>query len=501
VVLVFLALLVLVTSAGAAPADCRIVLTAAHCESDTLVSECLGAGMPCGGQLQPPASLKPSPLPQLPKPKTRFIPLHAEPLPADILELLVVLFPVGMRHKVGRVTFGPRKIVLMTRLPNFRPSQRGAAPSIAEQLHQRALAIEATGQDILYLQVGQPSTGAPAGCLEALQEAAAHSTLGYTNAAGNADLRQRIARQYAELYSAEVSPENIVVTFGASGAMSLAVVGCFDVGQRIAMPKPFYYGYRYALETLGVECVLFETSMENDFQPTIADLEGIEGPIDGLIVTSPGNPTGSMIGPDQLRDLALYCEKKGIRFISDEIYHGIVYDDDIPQATAASFSKEAIVINSFSKYYSMAGWRLGWMVVPDNLAVPITNLAHNLYLAPPAPSQVAALPALDARKELDGHVARYRRNRDIFLDRLPKIGFDRFTAPHGAFYFYCHVQHMHEDSVQFCIEMMEKAHVLAAPGSDFCPDTGKHFIRFSYAGATDLVEAAIDRIAAWRGKA
>lgn len=384
---------------------------------------------------------------------------------------------------------------------DFRPSQRGAAPSIAEQLHQRALAIEATGQDILYLQVGQPSTGAPAGCLEALQEAAAHSTLGYTNAAGNADLRQRIARQYAELYSVEVSPENIIVTFGASGAMMLAVIGCFDVGQRIAMPKPFYYGYRYALETLGVECVLFETSMENDFQPTIPDLEAIEGPIDGLIVTSPGNPTGSMIGPDQFRALALYCEKKCIRFISDEIYHGIVYDDEIPQTTAASVSKEAIVINSFSKYYSMAGWRLGWMVVPDYLAVPITNLAHNLYLAPPAPSQIAALPALDARKELDGHVVRYRRNRDIFLDRLPKLGFDRFTTPHGAFYFYCHVQHMHEDSVQFCIDMMEQAHVLAAPGSDFCPDTGKHFIRFSYAGATELVEAAIDRIAAWRGKA
>ena len=386
-----------------------------------------------------------------------------------------------------------------SRHPNFHPSRRGAAPSIAEELHQRALRLEATGKNMLYLQLGQPSTGAPSGTMEAILSAGEQNTFGYTSAAGNENLRERIARQYDEIYGASVNPQNVIITFGASGAMILAVVGCFDVGQRIGMPAPFYYGYRHALETLGVECVIFETTIENDFQPTVADIEAIEGGIDGLIVTSPGNPTGSMIHPAQLKALALYCENNGIRFISDEIYHGIVFDDETPQATACSFSSEAIVINSFSKYYSMPGWRLGWMVVPDYLAEPIANLAHNLYLCPPAPSQVGALHALDCRAELDQHVVRYRRNRDILLAGLPSLGFDRFAEPHGAFYFYCHVQHMNENSVDFCIDMMEAAHVLVAPGSDFCPQSGKHFIRFSYAGATEVVEAAVDRLAAWRG--
>ena len=390
---------------------------------------------------------------------------------------------------------------MINRFPNFEPSHRGAAPSIAEQLQTRARAIEAKGQDILYLQVGQPSTGAPAGCLEAIEEASLHATLGYTGAAGIPELRQRISRQYVELYDTEVDPDRIVITFGASGAMILAIIGCFDAGKRIALPQPFYYGYRYAMATLGVECVPFETSMENGFQPTVADLEAIESPVDGLIVASPGNPTGSMLPPAQLEELAVYCEKKGIRFISDEIYHGIVFGNDVPQATGCSFSPEAIVVNSFSKYYSMAGWRLGWMVLPEYLVTPISNLAHNLYLCPPAPAQVAAVRAIDCREELDGHVERYRRNRDILLDRLPEIGFDRFADPHGAFYLYCHVQHLTEDSVDFCVDMLENAHVLVAPGSDFCPRSGQHFIRFSYAGATDLIEAAIDRIAKWRGHA
>ena len=387
------------------------------------------------------------------------------------------------------------------RLPNFEPSHRGAAASIAEELQRKARAIEADGGDVLYLQVGQPSTGAPAGCLEAIQEASLHTTLGYTGASGIPELRQRISRQYKELYDTDVDPDRIVITFGASGAMILALIGCFDAGKRIGLPQPFYYGYRYAMATLGLECVPFETSMENGFQPTVADIEAIETPIDGLIVASPGNPTGSMISPAQLEELSVYCEKRGIRFISDEIYHGIVFDDEIPQSTACSYSPEAIVVNSFSKYYSMAGWRLGWMVLPDYLVSPISNLAHNLYLCPPAPAQVGAVHAIDCRKELDLHVQRYRRNRDILLERLPSLGFDRFTSPHGAFYLYCHVQHLAEDSVDFCIDMLENARVLVAPGSDFCPLSGKHFIRFSYAGPTEGIAAAVDRIAGWRGSA
>ena len=249
---------------------------------------------------------------------------------------------------------------MASRSPRFRPSHRGAHPSIAEELAAKAAEREKAGENILYLQVGQPSTGAPAGVVEAVTQAAAESPLGYSGASGIPELKERLSLQYKELYDTNVDPGRIIITFGASGAMLLAIIGCFDEGQRVALPQPFYYGYRHAIATLGVECVLFETSMENDLQPTVADLEAIEGEIDGLILASPGNPTGSMVSPERLRELALYCEKKGIRFISDEIYHGIVYDDETPQATACSYSDEALVVNSFSKYYSMAGWRLGW---------------------------------------------------------------------------------------------------------------------------------------------
>ena len=322
--------------------------------------------------------------------------------------------------------------------------------------------------------------------------------MGYSGAAGMPELQQRLSQQYHDLYGVDIAPERILITFGASGAMLLAIIGCFDLGQRVALPQPFYYGYRHAIDTLGVECVLFDTSIENNFQPTVEDLEAIDGPIDGLIVASPGNPTGSMLRPDQLKALSEYCERKGIRFISDEIYHGIVFDDETPQATGCSFSPETIVVNSFSKYYSMAGWRLGWMVVPDYLVKPISGLAHNLYLCPPAPAQIGALHAIDCGDELDQHVNRYRKNRQIMLDGLPDQGFDRFVAPHGAFYLYCHVEHLHADSVQFCVDMLEGAGVLAAPGSDFCPNHGRHYVRFSYAGETEQVEEAVHRIRRWR---
>lgn len=382
---------------------------------------------------------------------------------------------------------------------NFRPSHRGSSPSIAEQLQARAYKLEAGGADIRYLQVGQPRTGAPAGTVEAIAAASTESALGYTSAAGIAPLRERLARQYAECNDVEVDPDRIIVTLGASGAILLAIVGCFDEGQRIGLPQPFYYGYRYAMETLGVECVRFETKTENHFQPTIADIEAIEGGIDGLVIASPNNPTGSMIPPAELRELAEYCVRREIRLISDEIYHGIVFDDDVPELSGVACNPETIVVNSFSKYYSMAGWRLGWMVVPDYLVEPISNLAHNLYLCPPTPAQVGAVHALDCREELDRHVEHYRRNRDQMVERLPGMGFDRFTAPHGAFYLYCHVEHLHEDSVDFCIEMLEEAGVLAAPGSDFCPDSGQHYVRFSYAGESTDVDEALDRIERWRG--
>ena len=380
----------------------------------------------------------------------------------------------------------------------LHPSHRGSTPSLAEEFQRRAKAVEAEGRRVVYLQVGQPSTGAPAAALEAIAAESHKQILGYTGAAGLPALRERLARNYQELYGVDVSPERIIITFGASGALLLALIGGFEAGARVGLPQPFYYAYRHAMPTVGITCVPFYPAMETHFQPTVADLEAIEGGLDGLIFASPGNPTGSMMPAAQMAELADYCEGRGIRMISDEIYHGIVFDSDVPQTTALAHSQHAIVINSFSKYYSMPGWRLGWMVVPDYLVEPITNLAHNLYICPPAASQIGALAALDCRDELDQHVVRYKRNRDLLIKEMPSLGFDRFTAPQGAFYLYCHVEHLHEDSIKFAIEMLENCGVLITPGSDFSPRHGHHFLRFSYAGATEDIEEAIARIRQWR---
>ena len=269
----------------------------------------------------------------------------------------------------------------------FRASRRGSTPSLADEFARRARELEARGQSIVYLQVGQPSTGAPLAALEALHRIERESALGYTAAAGTPELRLRIARSYAELYDVELDPQRVIVTLGASGALLLALIGAFDAGARVGLPQPFYYAYRHAMPTVGIECVPFYPSTDSHFQPTVADLEAIRGGLDGLIFASPGNPSGAMMPPDQMAEIADYCTRNGIQVISDEIYHGIVYDDEVPQNTMLTHSDTAIVINSFSKYYSMPGWRLGWMVVPDYLVEPLTHLAHNLYISPSAPSQ------------------------------------------------------------------------------------------------------------------
>ncbi len=380
----------------------------------------------------------------------------------------------------------------------FRPSLRGSTPSIAEELQRQAHAVAATGEKVIYLNVGQPGTSAPVSALDALAARSRQDVLGYCGAGGLSDLKARIARSYDELYGVTVAPSRVIVTIGASGAIILALIGCFDNGARIALPQPFYYAYRRVMGTLGVDCVPFYPSMENHFQPTVADLEAIEGDIDGVIFASPGNPSGSMMSPEQMAEVADYCARRQIRLISDEIYHGITYDDEVPTETAVKFSHEAIAVNSFSKYYSMPGWRLGWMVVPEYLAESISNLAHNLYISPSAPSQIVGLHAMDCRDELDEHVARYRINRDILVRELPKVGFDRFTAPHGAFYIYAHVRHLHEDSVQFTLDMLHGCGVLAAPGADFSPRDGDQYMRFSYAGPTADIEEAVTRLKKWR---
>ena len=360
----------------------------------------------------------------------------------------------------------------------------------------RDLAAKTAAERCVHLEVGQPGTPAPRAVREAAAAALDSERLGYTLALGIEPLRERIARHYRDMYGVAVPPERIVVTTGSSGAFLLGFLAAFDHGDRVALADPGYPAYRNILMALGIEPVGVVADQDTRFQPTPALLDRIAGPIHGLIVASPANPTGSMMAPEDLAAVAGWCRERGVRLISDEIYHGITYGTRA--ATALAFSDEAIVINSFSKYFSMTGWRLGWMIVPPDLLRAVEVLAQNLYISPPTLPQLAAVAAFDAVEELDGNVARYRANRDLLLKALPEAGFTRFAPADGAFYLYADVAHMTNDSEAFCKRMLAETGVAATPGTDFDPGRGRHFVRFSYAGTTeDMLEAA-RRLKAWR---
>jgi aspartate/methionine/tyrosine aminotransferase len=353
--------------------------------------------------------------------------------------------------------------------------------------------------DVVHLEVGQPSTAAPRLARAAAAAALEAGPLGYTDALGLLDLRRRIARHYADFYRCDLSSERIAVTTGSSGGFLLAFLAAFDPGDRVALASPGYPCYRHILSVLGIEPVLIETQRETKFQPTPALLEPLAGKIDGLIVASPSNPVGAMVSPPELEALAHWCDAHGVRLISDEIYHGISYG--MQAATAAAFSDHAIVVNSFSKYFSMTGWRLGWLGLPADLVRPVERLAQNLFISPPAVSQVAGLGAFDATEELDANVRRYANNRALLLEELPKAGFTRLTVPDGAFYIYADVADFTADSLDFSKRMLAETGVAATPGLDFDPARGAHFMRFSFAGSTaDMAEAA-RRLKAWHNKA
>ena len=272
-------------------------------------------------------------------------------------------------------------------------------------------------------------------------------------------------------------------------------LAAFEAGDRVALASPGYPAYRNILAALGIEPVELRTEPEDRFQPTPALLDALDRPVDGLIVASPSNPTGTMLPPEEFAALAAYCEGSGIRLISDEIYHGITYG--MKAATAAALSDHAVVVNSFSKYYSMTGWRLGWMVVPEDLARAIECLAQNLFISPPTLSQHAAVAAFDCADELDANVARYAANRALLLDALPKAGFDRLAPADGAFYLYADIRHLTNDSEAFCRRMLAETGVAATPGVDFDPSRGHATMRFSFAGATDDMATAAERLRAW----
>lgn len=355
---------------------------------------------------------------------------------------------------------------------------------------------QATGANVLHMEVGQPSTGAPKGAIEAAKRALDGEVLGYTLALGTDPLRQRIARHYQDMYGLAVPVERIAVTTGSSGAFMLAFLASFDPGDKVAILRPGYPCYRHILSTLQCEVVEVPVGAETGFQPTLDMLDAAGGAdLAGLLIASPANPTGSMLSRAQLAEIVGYCRDRGIRFISDEIYHGITFGE--PAVTAAELDDHVIVINSFSKYYSMTGWRLGWMVLPDELISPVERLAQNLFISPPGISQAAGVAAMDCHEEVEANVARYAANRELLLRELPKAGLHKLAPADGAFYIYADVRHLTNDSGAFCKEMLKVTGVAATPGLDFDQVDGGGYVRFSFAGSTPDMAAAADALKAW----
>lgn len=380
----------------------------------------------------------------------------------------------------------------------LQPSQRSGIESfIVMDVMRMAAAEEAAGRHVIHMEVGQPSTPAPKAAREAAKRAIDHDTLGYTLALGLNALRERIARYYTETYNVDVEPERVVVTTGSSAAFVLAYLALFDAGARIALPSPGYPCYRQIAKALGLEAVTIATDASTRWMPEPNQLAEADTSrkLHGLLVASPANPTGTMLTPDRLRDLIDVCSARGMWFISDEIYHGLTYG--APAATALQFSQDAIVINSFSKYFSMTGWRVGWMIVPPNLVRVMERLAQNLYIAPPAIAQMAALGSFDGISELEANKKVYAANRRLLLEELPKAGFQAMAPADGAFYLYADVGHLTDDAYGFCAQMLKETGVAATPGLDFDASGGHTFVRFSYAGATPDMQEAAKRLCAW----
>ncbi len=357
---------------------------------------------------------------------------------------------------------------------------------------------EAAGEKVLHMEVGQPSTRAPAAVIEAAKRALDQDVLGYTLALGIDPLRRRVAQHYSDYYGLEISDEQVAITTGSSGAFLLSFLAAFDTGDKVAILRPGYPCYRNILNALDIEAVDVPVGPATRFQPTRELLDQAGGAaLDGLLVASPANPTGSMLSRDAMASIVTYCRENDIRFISDEIYHGITYGE---RATSAlEFGDQAIIINSFSKYFSMTGWRLGWTVLPKELIRAVERLAQNLFISPPTLAQHAALAAFDCAVELDGNVERYARNRELLLAELPKAGFDKLAPADGAFYLYADVRRISNDSETFCAEMLRSTGVAATPGLDFDPVDGRAYVRFSFSGATDDMAEAARRMQDWLG--
>lgn len=360
-----------------------------------------------------------------------------------------------------------------------------------------AARIEAAGGHVIHMEVGQPAAPAPKAAIEAARAALGGRPIGYTETLGIASLRARIARHYAEKYRVTIAPERVVVTTGSSAGFILAFLALFEAGDRVAVATPGYPPYRHILSALGCDAVEIETSANSRWEITSDMLLEAHGKqrLHGVLIASPANPTGTIMEARALAELIKTADDNGIRVISDEIYHGLDYT--MPAETAARISEHAVIINSFSKYFCMTGWRVGWMVVPPELVRPIERLQQNLAISVPTLSQIAAEAAFEGRAEMEAVKRGYEENRKILLEGLPHAGLDSFLPADGAFYLYANVASLTDDSFDFAKRMLEQAGVAATPGIDFDPARGKQYLRFCYAGSAPDMKEAVARIARW----
>ena len=393
----------------------------------------------------------------------------------------------------GKVAGAPARLTQATlewQVAHMRLSARSnVAPFLVMDIVEAARAHEEAGRRIVHMEIGQPGTPAPAGARRALAEDMERGALGYTTSLGLPALRSRIARHYADCYGLDLDPARVIVTAGASGAFVLAFTAFFDPGDRVAMGLPGYPSYRQILTAMSLAPVGLPTDASSRFQP-VPDM--LTEDLQGVIVASPGNPTGTMLNAAELGALIARAAEIGATFVSDEIYHGL--DFGRRAVSALEVSDDVVVVNSFSKYFSMTGWRVGWMVVPDTAVRAVERLAQNMFICAPHAAQVAALAAFDCRDELEANRAIYAKNRELLLAGLPEAGFDRIAPPDGAFYVYADVSHLTDDSVALAADILDRAGVAVTPGVDFDPERGRGTLRFSYAASTEDIEEGLRRL-------
>ena len=377
----------------------------------------------------------------------------------------------------------------------------GIPPFYVMDVWLAAAERQRTHGDLVNLSAGQPGAGAPAPVRVAAAAALARDNLGYTVALGIPELRSRIAGAYSDRYGIDVGIDDVVLTTGSSGGFLLAFLSCFDAGDRVALASPGYPCYRNILSALGCDVVEIECGAQTRFQPTVQMLADLDPPVQGVIVASPANPTGTIIDPAELAAIARWCDVQGVRLISDEVYHGLVYPGAPPTACAWETSRDAIVVNSFSKYFAMTGWRLGWMLVPESLRRAVDRLTGNFTICPPVLPQYAAVAAFtpEAIAEADGHLQQYARNRELLTTGLRHLGLTRLAPADGAFYVYADVADFTADSLGFCRRLLADTGLAIAPGIDFDTVLGGSFVRLSFAGPTGDIEEALHRLGGWLG--